>query len=469
MEGSTSPKQEKENQEELGETRRSWEGNTAASPQYSEPESSEPLEAKQGPETGRQSRSSRPWSPQSRARTPLGGPAGPETSSPALVSPQEPSSTPSPLAPARQDLEGLPQSERTMSVIPEAGTPYPDPLEQSSHKRESTPHHTSQSEGNTSQQSQQPKPHLCRRKDVSYNNAKQKELRFDVFQEEDSNSDYDLQQPAPGGSEVAPSMLEITIQNAKAYLLKTSSNSGFNLYDHLSNMLTKILNERPENAVDIFENISQDVKMAHFSKKFDAFQNENELLPTYEIAEKQKALFLQGHLEGVDQELEDEIGRCNWFNSIQKNEEEEEEEDEEKEEPDYIEQEVGPPLLTPISEDLEIQNIPPWTTRLSSNLIPQYAIAVLQSNLWPGAYAFSNGKKFENFYIGWGHKYSPDNYTPPVPPLVYQEYPSGPEITEMDDPSVEEEQAFRAAQEAVLLAAENEESEEDEDEEDDYD
>ncbi|XP_008005435.2 radial spoke head protein 4 homolog A isoform X2 [Chlorocebus sabaeus] len=719
MEDLTSPKQEKENQEELGEARQSWEGKTAASPQYSEPESSEPLEMKQGPETGRQSRSSRPWSPQSRTRTPLGGPAGPETSSPAPHSPREPSSTPSPPAPPRQDLATPPQSDRTTSVIPEAGTPSPDPLEQSSDKRESIPLHTSQSERNTFQQSQQPKPHLCGPRDVSYNNAKQKELRFDVFQEADSNSDCDLQLPAPGGSEGAPSMLETAIQNAKAYLLKTSSKSGFNLYDHLSNMLTKILNERPENAVDIFENISQDVKMAHFRKKFDALHNENEMLPTYEIAEKQKALFLQGHLEGVDQELEDEIaenalpnvmesafyfeqagvglgtdetyriflalkqltdthpiqrcrfwgkilglemnyivaevefregedeeeveeedvaeerdngeseadedeedelpksfykapqaipkeesrtgankyvyfvcnepgrpwvklppvipaqiviarkikkfftgrldapiisyppfpgnesnylraqiarisagthvsplgfyqfgeeegeeeeeveggqnsfeenpdfegiqvidlveslsnwvhhvqhilsqGRCNWFNSIQKNEEEEEEgeeEDEEKEEPDYIEQEVGPPLLTPISEDLEIQNIPPWTTRLSSNLIPQYAIAVLQSNLWPGAYAFSNGKKFENFYIGWGHKYSPDNYTPPVPPPVYQEYPSGPEITEMDDPSVEEEQAFRAAQEAVLLAAENEESEEDEDEEDDYD
>lgn len=78
-------------------------------------------------------------------------------------------------------------------------------------------------------------------------------------------------------------------------------------YDHLSNMLTKILEERPENAVDIIENISQDVKMAHFSKKLDTLQNENEMLPTYEIAEKQKALFLQGHLEGADQELEDEI------------------------------------------------------------------------------------------------------------------------------------------------------------------
>lgn len=40
----------------------------------------------------------------------------------------------------------------------------------------------------------------------------------------------------------------------------------------------------------------------------------------------------------------------------------------------------------------EFQNTPPWTTRLSSNLTPQYAIAVLRSNLWPGAYAFSNGK-----------------------------------------------------------------------------
>ena len=78
-------------------------------------------------------------------------------------------------------------------------------------------------------------------------------------------------------------------------------------YDHLSNMLTKILDEQPENAVDIIENISQDVKMAHFSKKLDTLHNENEMLPTYEIAEKQKALFLQGHLEGADQDLEDEI------------------------------------------------------------------------------------------------------------------------------------------------------------------
>uniref|UniRef100_A0A8C3YGD2 Radial spoke head component 4A n=1 Tax=Catagonus wagneri TaxID=51154 RepID=A0A8C3YGD2_9CETA len=718
MEDSTLLKQEKENQE-FREAGPLWEEMLTTLSEDPEPGLSEPQKLEQGLETGLQPRSSPPGSPQSGVSTPVVDPAGPHASSPPS-SPQELSSISSPLALARQDLMATRQSDKITSVTSESGTPHVDYLEQSSDKGKSISYQTYQSEGNTFQQSQQTKCHLYGQRDVSYN-SNQKELRFDIFQEEDSNSNYDLDQPESGASEMAPSMLEIAIRNAKAYLLKTSSKSGLNLYDHLSEMLSKVLDKRPENAVDIIENISQHVKMEHFSKKLDTLQNENEMLPTYEIAEKQKALFLQGNLEGADQELEDEIaehslpnvmesafyfeqagvglgtdetfriflalkqltdthpiqkcrfwgkilglemnyivaevefregedeeeveeedaheerdngeneadeddedelprsfykapqaipkeesrtgankyayfvcnepgrpwvklpavtpaqiviarkikkfftgrldapiisyppfpgnesnylraqiarisagthvsplgfyhfgeeeeeeeeiengrdsfeenpdfegiqvtdlveslsnwvhhiqhilpqGRCNWFNPIPKCEEEEEEEDEEEkeekgEEPDYIEQEVGPPLLTPISEDLEIQNIPPWTTRLSSNLIPQYAIAVLRSNLWPGAYAFSNGKKFENLYIGWGHKYSPDSYTPPVPPPVYQEYPSGPEITEMDDPSMEEEQAFRTAQEAAVnLTEENEETEEDEDEEDDYD
>ncbi|XP_049755603.1 radial spoke head protein 4 homolog A isoform X1 [Elephas maximus indicus] len=717
MEDSTSLKQEEENQER--ETGGPWEEMTAASSHDPEPKSPEPLEFKQRPETGPQPRSSLPWSPQSRARTPADDLTAPGAL-PVPAPPQELSSSPPPLDLARQDFATPWPSDKTTSVIPEAGTPHSDRLEQTPDKEEST-HQTIQLEGKAFQQSQQPNLHLHGPGHVSYNKSEQKELRFNIFQEEDASSNYDLDQAEPEVSEAAPSMLEIAVQNAKAYLLKTSSKSGLNLYDHLSNLLTKILDERPENAVEIIENISQDVKMARFSKKLDTLQNKNEMLPTYEIAEKQKALFLQGNLEGADQDLEDEIaenplsnvmesafyfeqagvglgtdetyriflalkqltdthpihrcrfwgkilgleinyivaevefregedeeeveeedvaeekdngeseadeednelpksfykvpqavpkeenrtgankyvyfvcsepgrpwiklpsvtpaqiviarkikkfftgrldapvvsyppfpgnesnylraqiarisagthvsplgfyqfgeeegeeeeeveggresfeensdfegipvtdlveslsnwvhhvqhilpqGRCNWFNPTQKSEEEEEEEDDEKEEeekgeePDYVEQEVGPPLLTPISEDLEIQTTPPWSTRLSSNLIPQYAIAVLRSNLWPGAYAFSNGKKFENFYIGWGHKYSPHNYTPPVPPPVYQEYPSGPEITEMDDPSVEEEQIFRAAQEAAALAAEKNEETEDEDEDDDDD
>ncbi|XP_070273631.1 radial spoke head protein 4 homolog A isoform X1 [Myotis yumanensis] len=726
MEESSALEQEKENQESREEGR-PWDEMTAASTQDPQPGLSEHPESEQGPDTGPQLGSSPPGSPPgsspprsppSRGSPPVDDLAGPGASPSAP--PREPSSPP-PLVLSEKHLAAPWRSEKTARGIPEAGAPHPDHLQQSSDEGESTPHQTVQSKGNTFQQLQQTDGHLYEPRDANHNNSKQEDLRCDISQEEDSDSKRHLDEAEPEPEpEAAPSMLENAVQNAKAYLLKTSSKSGLNLYDHLSNMLTRILDERPENAVDIIENISQDVKMAHFSKKLDTLQNENEMLPTYEIAEKQKALFLQGNLEGADQELEDEMaeyslpnvmesafyfeqagvglgtdeiyriclalkqltdthpiqrcrfwgkilglemnyivaevefhegedeeeveeedvteerdngesegeededelprslykapqpipkeesrtganryvyfvcnepgrpwvklpsvtpaqiviarkikkfftgrldspiisyppfpgnesnylraqiarisagthvsplgfyqfgeeegeeeeevesgrdnfeenpdfegiqvvdlveslsnwvhhvqhilpqGRCNWFNPIQKSEEEEEEDDEEKEEekgeePDYIEQEVGPPLLTPISEDLEIQNIPPWTTRLSSNLIPQYAVAVLRSNLWPGAYAFCNGKKFENLYIGWGHKYSPDSYAPPVPPPACQEYPNGPEITEADDPSVEEEQAFRTAQEAAVLPAkENEETEEDEDE-DDYD
>ncbi|XP_053552835.1 radial spoke head protein 6 homolog A, partial [Bombina bombina] len=163
-------------------------------------------------------------------------------------------------------------------------------------------------------------------------------------------------------------------------------------------------------------------------------------------------------------------GRCVWFNTFTKSEEEAEEEEgeeEEKEEEEEPEPEVGPPLLTPLSEDSDIDQTPPWTASLSSRLIPQYALAVLRSNLWPGAYAVASSKKFENIYIGWGVKYSPDGFSPSAPPAPQPEYPSGPEISEASDPTVEEEQALKAAQEEAAAAAEEMEEEEEEDEEED--
>ena len=83
-------------------------------------------------------------------------------------------------------------------------------------------------------------------------------------------------------------------------------------------------------------------------------------------------------------------GRCSWWNPVQKNEDdfEDEDEEEEREEPDEPEPEVGPPLLTPLAEDDEVNNMPAWTPSLSSSLIPQYSIAIMRSNLWPGACAF---------------------------------------------------------------------------------
>ncbi|NWX13571.1 RSH4A protein, partial [Aegotheles bennettii] len=528
-------------------------------------------------------------------------------------------------------------------------------------------------------------------------------------------SPYDDQEPDPQSRALA-------IQNAKAYLLKSSTASGLNLYDHLANMLTKILDEQPTNAVDIIENISKDVKWGQFQEKTDTLRDEHEILPTLEAAERHKALFLKANGEG-DEELEEEIGetplpnvmetafyfeqagiglskdesyhiflalkklisvqpiqtcrfwgkilglemnyivaegqyhegeeeeeteeeeiteerrqemgeveekdeekekddeppkstykpppvipkeengtgtnkyvyfvcndpgkpwvklppvtpvqivcarkikkfftgrldapvvsfppfpgneanylraqiarisagtqvspigfyqfpeeegdeeegeggrdtyeenpdfqplsvaemvdslstwvhcvqsileqgRCVWFNPFQKSEEEEETEDEgeeKAEETDELQQEIGPPLLTPLSEDEGIQNIPAWTAQPSTNLIPQHAVAIIQSNRWPGAYAFASGKKFGNIYFGWGHKYSPENHTPALPPPVQAEYPSGPEITEARDPSLGEEMALKASEEEALAEEEEEEAEEDaeDDEEED--
>lgn len=162
-------------------------------------------------------------------------------------------------------------------------------------------------------------------------------------------------------------------------------------------------------------------------------------------------------------------GRCTWFNPVQKNDDDfdEEEEEEEREEPDEPEPEVGPPLLTPLSEDVEFDGIPPWSASITSHLVPQHAIAILRSNLWPGAFAFSNGKKFENVYLGYGHKYGSSNYSPPPPPEVQKEYQSGPEITETEDPTVEEEAALKAAQEEAMQQAEDMEEMEEEEEDDD--
>ncbi|XP_066911472.1 radial spoke head protein 4 homolog A-like [Clytia hemisphaerica] len=163
-------------------------------------------------------------------------------------------------------------------------------------------------------------------------------------------------------------------------------------------------------------------------------------------------------------------GRTTWFNPLQKNDEEEieeeEDEEEDREEPDDIEPEEGPPLLTPLSEDLEINSQTAWTANKSTGLVSQYAIAVMHSNLWPGAHAFAVDKKFDNIYIGYGLKYSSENYSPPAPPAAQEEYPSGPEVTEAEDPTVEQERALAAAQQEAMENEDEDEESEDYDEED---
>lgn len=91
----------------------------------------------------------------------------------------------------------------------------------------------------------------------------------------------------------------------------------------------------------------------------------------------------------------------------------------------------------------------------------------LSANILPGGWTCDLSllflRKFENIYFGWGHKYNPESHTPALPPPAEAEFPTEPGITEAADPTVEEELAFKAAQEEALAEAEEEEEEEGED------
>ena len=76
-------------------------------------------------------------------------------------------------------------------------------------------------------------------------------------------------------------------------------------------------------------------------------------------------------------------------------------------------------------------------------------------------------RKFENIYVGWGHKYDANNYTPPPPAPTMEEYPVVPEVCEVDDSTVEEERALTKAQEEAMEAAEEMEDADDDEDEDD--
>lgn len=161
-------------------------------------------------------------------------------------------------------------------------------------------------------------------------------------------------------------------------------------------------------------------------------------------------------------------GRCSWWNPKQSEDEEDEEpeSDAEDELPNDPQPEVGPPLLNPLSEDAPINGMPPWSTQLSTQLVPQFAVAVVRSCLWPGAHTFAFGKTFENIYIGWGHKFAAEGFSPMAPPVIQQEFPMGPEIIEVDDPTPEEEAALRETQEEAEQDDQDEDGNYDEDDDD---
>ncbi|XP_015110699.1 radial spoke head protein 4 homolog A [Diachasma alloeum] len=195
-------------------------------------------------------------------------------------------------------------------------------------------------------------------------------------------------------------------------------------------------------------------------------------LPTKELTDPS----LSNWCHHVDYILEQ--GRTVWWNSESEEqpeeeteaEEEESDEDEDEEgegenEGKGIKKEIGPSLLTPLSEDILIDTIPPWTARLSSKIQQDTAIAIVRSNLWPGAVGFAKDKKFGNFYVGTGHKFATRSYAPPVMPAVEEHYKLGPEIMEMMEPSFEAEEAYRIAHLPPTKISDADEQEEEEDDE----
>ena len=67
--------------------------------------------------------------------------------------------------------------------------------------------------------------------------------------------------------------------------------SYFFRYDHLSKVLTKILDERPENVVDVFEDVSKEEKRAKFTSDVDTVQDKLDKSTEVALAEVQEKLF----------------------------------------------------------------------------------------------------------------------------------------------------------------------------------
>ena len=102
---------------------------------------------------------------------------------------------------------------------------------------------------------------------------------------------------------------------------------------------------------------------------------------------------------------------------MRENQEDEQEEEEEEDEVETVsgedegesegstvtrdkgfEKEIGPPLLNPLSGDVASDSsVTPWIARQSSRIQPDTAVALIRSNVWPGAFAFAADKLVKHY------------------------------------------------------------------------
>lgn len=89
----------------------------------------------------------------------------------------------------------------------------------------------------------------------------------------------------------------------------TSSSS----YDHLVRLLTKVMDERPENAVDVIEDMSRDLKGSILQEKQDTMRDSPSSSAALLLAEQQKALFTR--TAGDEGDHEEDLVRFGIFSS----------------------------------------------------------------------------------------------------------------------------------------------------------
>ncbi|KAM4628680.1 radial spoke head protein 4 homolog A isoform 2-T2 [Polymixia lowei] len=88
----------------------------------------------------------------------------------------------------------------------------------------------------------------------------------------------------------------------KAFMLKNSTKSNLNLYDHLARLLTKVMDERPQNVVDVIEDMSRGVKRGLLQDNQSTLRDMPLTPAAQHLADQQRLLF--SRVEEVDQEEE---------------------------------------------------------------------------------------------------------------------------------------------------------------------
>ncbi|KAL7060130.1 hypothetical protein AAHC03_010111 [Spirometra sp. Aus1] len=149
-------------------------------------------------------------------------------------------------------------------------------------------------------------------------------------------------------------------------------------------------------------------------------------------------------------------GRVRWLNPASLAFDEASEQSFEKEEEDELAEtklvglndhaERGLPLLTSISNDIDVYGQMPWSVRVFESPSPEQACVLVSSNLWVGAHAIAWDSNYDNIYIGWGLKSTGPGLSPYTPPEPMEEATE--QHQEATDPTPEEEAAANEPEEA---------------------